>query len=167
MIGTEAGDHAEGTDLEDGKPYGGDWAAACWNAQGLLAAGSNRQRIKMRRATRLAAHRDILALTETHGNEGKCRGRRMPRDFRAFWSNGGDGEAGVGIWLREKFMRKIEGDRGGHEWLEVVPGRAAVLRCWGAEGRLQVGVVYLQTGNSGGRAERMTTMRKLVASLEG
>ena len=42
-----------------------------------------------------------------------------------------------------------------------------MLRCWGAEGRLQLGVVYLQTGNSGGRAERMTTMRKLVASLEG
>eukprot|EP00972_Heterocapsa_arctica_P048833 7193266-Heterocapsa_arctica.AAC.1 len=69
------------------------------------------------------------------------------------------------MWVRESFLKKIEGGWGKHEWVDVILGRAAVLRCWGPEGKLQVGMVYLQTGNSGGQAERVATMRKLVAEL--
>ena len=138
----------------------------CWNAQGLLASDPARQSQKMRRAASLALHREILVLTETHGNKGKCRGRRLPKGYRAFWSNGEEGEAGVGVWVKEEFMARIEGNDGGHEWMPVVPGRAAILRCWGNEGRIQIGMVYLQTGNSGGRAERIDTMQQLTSELE-
>ena len=31
---------------------------------------------------------------------------------------------------------------------------------------MQTGMVYLETGNSGGRTERLETMRRLVAEME-
>ena len=54
------------------KPFLGDWSAACWNAQGLLAAKGGRQHVKMRPAARLTLNRDFLVITETHGNEGNA-----------------------------------------------------------------------------------------------
>ena len=57
------------------------------------------------------------------------------------------------------------GEVGGHRLLEVVPGRAAVLQCWGPEGRLQLGMVYLSTGNSGGRLERIAVVTKLITEM--
>ena len=147
-------------------PFSGDWSAACWNAQGLLASDITKQREKMRRAARLAMHRDFLVITETHGNVGKCRGLRRTRGNHAFWSNGPNGEAGVGIWIKEDFLNREKGNSGGQEWIDVEPGRAAVLRCWGAQGKVQIGMVYLQTGNSGGRAKRISTMRRMATELK-
>ena len=60
---------------------------ACWNAQGLLATSATRHQRKMARAKKLATHRDVLVLTETHGNEGKCRARRIPLGYKAFWGS--------------------------------------------------------------------------------
>eukprot|EP00972_Heterocapsa_arctica_P049990 7351404-Heterocapsa_arctica.AAC.1 len=74
--------------------------------------------MKARRAARLTVQQDFVVLTETHGNEGKCRGRRLPKGFKGFWSNGEGGEAGVGMWIREEFLKKIEGGSGNHEWVD-------------------------------------------------
>ena len=131
----------------------------------MLATNHTRQAKKMARAKGMAVYRDILILTETHGNTGKSRARRVPLGFKAFWGNGLEGEAGVGAWVKEEFLTKVMGEDGGYDLVNVDPGRAAVLRIWGTEGRLQVGMVYLQTGNSGGRAERTATLRKLFAEL--
>ena len=146
-------------------PYMGAWALASWNAQGLAASSIVRQAAKMSRARALFSSHDILLIQETHGT-GKCRALRTARDCKAFWSPGVHGEAGVGAWVKESFLRKVEGLSGGHAWLfDVVPDRAAILRCWGMEGKVQVGVVYLHTGNSGGRRERTDTMRRLVDAM--
>lgn len=88
------------------KPFGEDWAVGCWNAQGLLTANCVRQAVKMRRAGQLVMHRDMLILTETHGNSGKYRARRLPRYLMTFWSNGEEGEAGVGSMVKKEFMRR-------------------------------------------------------------
>eukprot|EP00972_Heterocapsa_arctica_P004231 627257-Heterocapsa_arctica.AAC.1 len=50
----------EGGRREGDGPFGGDWAAACWNAQGLLAAGNFKQQMKIRRAARLTVKRDFV-----------------------------------------------------------------------------------------------------------
>lgn len=147
------------------KPCGGDGSAACWSAQGLLATDTVKQQVKVKRATILAAHRGILVMTETHGNEGKRRGRRIPEGFRAFWSNGGEGKAGISAWVMEEFMKKVEGSCGGRAWVEVCS--STMFGSGRQAPSLQVGVVYLQTGSSGGRKETVTTMRKVVAELEG
>ena len=139
---------------------------ACWNAQGLLAADASRQQTRIKRAAKLILNRDMLVLTETHGNEGKCRARRLPHGVRAFWCDGLEGEAGVGIWVKESFIEQVIGKKGGHDWVKVVPGRAAVLRLWGPDGCLQIGMVYLQTGNSGGREARSKTLRSLAQELD-
>ena len=149
------------------KPYIGDWAISSWNAQGLLASSIERQQQKLWRARCLAATQDIVVLQETHGNKGKCRGLRTAKGLMPFWSNGPGGEAGVGAWVKEEFLRKFDSGGGGHRWIpDVVPGRAAILRCWSSEGKLQIGMVYLHTGHSGGRAERLDTLQRLVAELE-
>ncbi len=61
------------------RPYGVDCSLACWNAEGLLAANAVKQQSKMGKAIKLAKSRDCVVLTETHGNEGKCRARRLPQ----------------------------------------------------------------------------------------
>ena len=147
------------------RPYGGEWSMACWNAQGLLATSATKQHRKMARAKKLAAHRDILIMTETHGNEGKCRACRIPLGYKAFWGSSEGGEAGIGIWVRKGFLEAVVGDNGGYEHIDVDPGRTAVVRIWGPAGKIQIGMAYLQTGNSGGRAERTATMRRLAVEL--
>ena len=147
------------------KPYLGDWSAGCWNAQGLLASNCVKQHVKFKKAASLAGQRDFLVITETHGNEGKCRGRRLPKGWSAFWSNEVGGGAGVGIWIKNDFVSAVCGEEGGLDWVDVLPGRAGVLRCWGPQGALQIGMVYLQTGDSGGPAERSSTMKLMAAEL--
>ncbi len=55
--------------------------------------------------------------------------------------------------MKEDFLSRICSGGGGYEWPEVVPGSAAILRCWGSLGRIQIGIVYLPTGASGGKEE--------------
>ena len=120
-----------------------------------------KQQMKRTRASKLAGVTDILVLQETHSNRGKCEGLRMPKGVRPFWSHGGAGQAGVGAWVKEAFLAKFDK----HELIHIVHGRAAILRCWGAQGKLQVGMVYLHTGNSGGRRERTDSMRNMIREL--
>jgi hypothetical protein len=147
------------------KPYKGDWALASWNTQGLMAAKTFLQMAKRNKASNLASKKDIFVMQETHGNLGKCRGFRNKAGFRAFWSNGIDGADGVGAWVKEEFLAKICSGGGGHEWLEVVPGSAAILRCWGPLGRIQIGIVYLPTGASGGNVERQAVILKISSEM--
>jgi hypothetical protein len=162
---TEAKNEHEAETNSNDKPYGGEWSIACWNAQGLLATSATKQHRKMAKAKQLATHRDMLVMTETHGNIGKCRACRVPLGYKAFWCSSGGGEAGVGIWIRKGFLETVVGDNGGLEHIDIDPGRTAVVRMWGSEGRVQIGMAYLQTGNSGGRAERTATMKRLAAEL--
>ena len=71
----------------------------------------------------------------------------------------------MGAGIREEWRSKMKGPAGGHRFIEVVPGRAAILQCWGPEGRVQIGMVYLPTGNSGGRAERMAAITQLTTEM--
>ena len=72
-----------------------------------MASSVLKQQVKMRRARKLAASRDVLVMQETHGNEGKCRALRTLIGYKAFWSNGTVGEAGVGAWIKEDFLKRL------------------------------------------------------------
>jgi hypothetical protein len=130
VCGTEQRDGCEGSQgdiVNDIGAYKGEWNLTTWNAQGLLASCVTKQQAKMRRARSMVNNQDILIMEETHGNEGKCMAVRIPKGYKAFWSNGEEGEAGVCAWVRESFLKKIMGDVGGWNWIEVVKGRAAIL----------------------------------------
>ena len=161
---TPSSPQAQDNQLDKQKEFRGDWTISAYNAQGLLASNVTRQQAKMRKARRLAITQDVLVLEESHGNEGKCKAARLPKGYVGFWCNGDDGEAGVCAWVKQEFIDKNFG-AGGFDMFTVVAGRAAVLRGWGAEGRIQVGIVYLPTGNSGGRKERCDVMRKLMTEM--
>ncbi len=105
-------------------------------------------------------------MQETHGNLGKCSGFRNKVGYKAFWSNGFEGADGVGAWVKEEFLAKVCSGGGGYEWLEVVPGSAAILRCWGSLGRIQIGIVYLPTGASGGKEERQAIVLKITNKMK-
>jgi exonuclease III len=167
---TESFDTPAPTPSQDGynvdKPYKGDWALASWNTQGLMAAKTFLQMAKRNKASSLASKKDILVMQETHGNLGKCRGFRNKVGYKAFWSNGPEGADGVGAWVKEEFLVKICNGGGGFEWLEVVPGSAAILRCWGSLGRIQIGIVYLPTGSSGGKDDRQHIILKITSKMK-
>ena len=155
----------DGIEIAD-KQFSGDWAASTWNGQGLLASEAMKQHAKMRRSRELFKMNDALGLTETHGTIGKCAAVRLPPDCQAFWSHGEEGEAGVGIWLKKAFIEKICGKNKSGERIEVEKGRALIWRGGGEEGRFQIAVVYLHTGNSGGKDERQQVLRAVLRKME-
>ena len=48
------------------------------------------------------------------------------------------------------------------DFVEVEKGRAAIWRGGGADGKIQIAIIYLHTGNSGGAKERQATIKKLL-----
>ena len=134
--------------------YAGDWSGCSWNGQGLLAADAMKQHAKVSRARQLFKANDFLGTQETHSKEGKVNGVRVGPDARVWWSHGLGAEAGVGLWIKRNFIKDICGDTGEGEFIEAVKGRAAIWRGQGEQGKIQIGVVYLHTGNSGGPNER-------------
>ncbi len=64
--------------------------------------------------------------------------------FAAFWSLGTAARAGVGIFLKDAFLKQF--GCGQPAWEEVTPGRLARLRLRGPHGNLDVIVGYFATG---------------------
>ena len=103
--------------LETGKLHAG-MPKDCWPPV------SSGKKAKMRRTRQLATFRDFLLITETHGNEGKCVARKLPKGITPCWPNGEGGEAGVGIWAQASFLTESLANRdatNGSVWYRVVP----------------------------------------------
>lgn len=82
-----------------------------------------------------------------------------PATARPYGRTALDGQAGVGIWVKNKFIQRVCGAGGIDESIDVFPGRAAIWRGGGQHGQIQIGVVYLHTRNSGGRTEKREVLR--------
>ena len=147
------------------QPYSGDWSASSWNGQGLLASEAMKQHSKMRRARELSRAHDITGLQETHGRTGKMEAVRAIPGTRMFWSNGAEGEAGVGLWIKQAFIDRVCGPGNVGEFIEVEKGRGAIWRGGGKDGKFQISVVYLHTGNSVGTRERQRTLQKVMDEM--
>ena len=102
---------------------------------------------------------DAVAVQETHSTPGVVGMASSAQNTRAWWSHEGQSTGGVGILVRKGFLEHFVEDR--IEWVEVVPGRAAILRLDGPEGSLDICTVYLPTGDA--RAQR----RRISIALAG
>ena len=125
-------------------PYVGDYEGAAWNAQGFFMAGAAGHASKRWCAQRLLRQRDFLIITEAHVTEGARLGFTDLPGTTSWWSPGTAARAGVGIVVKHSFLHRFR--LASPEWLEVEPGRLAVLRLCGASGGLDLIACYMPTG---------------------
>ena len=144
-------------------PFAGDFKGCSWNGQALFARKNARQIPKMRKAARLAAKHDFCLIQETHSLPGRAAALRLPPQVTAFWSNGSSSQAGVGILVNHKFLQRFASVRPERDFIEVIPGRIALLRLRGAEGNLDIVCMYADTHSS---RERRAAMDALATVLK-
>ena len=116
----------------------------------------------MRHAKTLLATRDFVGLQETNSVEGRARMLRLPSHSTAFYSHGTSRTAGICLWVKKAFLQHVNPITD-WSWVEVEPGRAAILRLDGHLGSLDLCVVYLHTAAA--RARRGATKAAIVRSL--
>ncbi|CAK0831798.1 unnamed protein product [Prorocentrum cordatum] len=98
-------------------------------------------------------------------SEGKSAALKLPRDVSAFWSDGTSHQAGVGVLIRHSFLLNFN-PCSEEDWVEIVPGRVAVLRLRSPHGALDIVSVYLSTGPSqGAPQERPECFRRMSQHL--
>ena len=115
-------------------PFTGDFRGCTWNAQALFARGWRKQNNNMRQARSLLATHDFVALQETHSTEGRSRMLRLPHQCAPFYSHHDSTHtAGVCVWVKRALLRQFNPTTI-DSWIEVAPGRAAILRLDGPRG---------------------------------
>ena len=144
--------------------FAGDFRFCSWNGQALFARKCHRHHPKMRFALSLANAHDVVMLQETHGNEGREAALKLPGNRTAFWSDGTAHQAGVGMLISHEFLEHFN-PVAPQDWVEIVPGRVAMLRLRGPEGALDLVAVYLLTGPQT-TAEKRTMMSRLAQFIE-
>ena len=126
--------------LETLFPFLGDFSGASWNTQAIFARKRQRHADKVAYVGTLAKNHDFVALTDTHGLEGATVAWTCPPGCRSWFSPGTTRRGGIGIVVRESFLRQFQAVE--PRWIHVVPGRAAVLQLRGHGGALDIHVVY-------------------------
>lgn len=142
-------------------PFCRDFSGSAWNAQALFAAKARVQLPKMRKAIKLANKNCFSVFTEAHSLQGRADALRLPAHLTAFWSNGTARTAGVGIILRRDFLHLFNPINPDSDWVEIEPGRVAVLRLSGSNGALDIFCVYLATGEGDLAPVRVASIIKM------
>ena len=149
-----------------GTPFLGDLQLCSWNAQALMAIHPAKRHAKWKMCWDLIHKYDILALQETHTTVANTTRILTPAGGTTiWWSHETQQTGGIGLAITPNFLqhfrRNVDGTWG--EWVEVSPGRAAILRLEGARGNLDIATIYLPTGNA--RRERDAIRDRLARKL--
>ena len=125
-----------------------------------------RHEAKDRYVRRLLRKRDFVGITEAHVLEGVAVAWSCPSDCRCWFSPGTQRRAGVGLVVKLDFLKQFDAPRR-EDWIETVPGRAAVLRLRGPAGALDLHIAYFATGTRGLVTPRSTdpTVRTVDADV--
>ena len=138
-------------------PFHGDYSGASWNSQAYFASDCLLQDAKQHYANQIFEKRDFLGLVETHSNLGKVLGARAQPGYQSFWSHGSNHQAGVGLMIKDAFLRRFN-PIGPTDWVEIEQGRAAKLSMRGPSGALDIFIVYMASGSDTAvRASRRAT----------
>ena len=136
-----------------------------WNAQALMATEPRRRKVKWEHCRRLIGGSDIIALQETHSTPANTARLILPDSHLFWWSHDTQQTAGIAVGvattLLKKFCQPTSGRPG--DWIEIVAGRAAMLRMEGPQGALDLIVIYLHTGSA--RRERDGIRRAIYPHL--
>jgi len=108
----------------------------------------------MRRVIKLASGNDFTIVSEAHCLSGRADAMRLPSHLTALWSNGTASVAGIGLILHRDFLKKFVTIDPGRDWVEVIPGRVAILKLRGSQGALDIVCAYLPTGDATCAAHR-------------
>jgi hypothetical protein len=111
---------------------------------------------------KLLRQANVLAVQETHSTFGSAAAKKPLSGTRHRFSREGQTTAGVGLVIQIAFLskfREVKDD----DWVEVVPGRAAILQLDGPEGSLDLVVIYLHTGEA--RQQRNEVRTRLARAL--
>ena len=120
-------------------PFNGDFAGLAWNSQALFAQLVSKQVPKGYRAHKLIQQNDFGTFSETHSIPGRDDAVWLPPGVTAKWSHGTAAAGGLGLWYKDTFLAQFSHS----SWVELEPGRVAVLRCEGANGAFDIFCVYL------------------------
>ena len=145
--------------------YGGNYRGALWNAQALFSRKAQRQELKLNKVVDLLKVQDFVLVSETHSTEGKIQAEQYRFEqlgFTCYWSHGGHRRAGVGIIIRNSFLREF--DATPPQWIDISPGEAGVLRLSGPKGQLDLFTLYFPTGNQGRGNHSLFNLRTALRS---
>lgn len=94
--------------------------------------------------------RDFIGLQETHSTAGRAAAfsTEFMNKYTSFWSHLSKRQGGVGIIVKNTFLVNFSGTP---IWLEIVPGRIAMLTLSGPSGSLNLVVCYLDATSSSSR----------------
>ena len=143
-------------------PYAGSVVLRSWNAQALFARCPTRRRQKWAHCARLMKPADALGVQETHSTVGYQAAARPISGTRHWFSHESRARGGIGLIVKTSFLSQFD-PTGPDNWIEVVPGRAAILQLDGPGGSLDLVTVYLYTGAA--RPQRREVMHKLRRAL--
>ena len=111
--------------------YTGGFSGISWNAQAILSLDPERRERKRRVLGRLLARRpDFVLLQELHSTPAAAAIWQVPAGYRIFFSHGSASSAGVGVLVRDVFLRNFNDtshDNPEHLLEDIVPGRVARL----------------------------------------
>ena len=129
------------------RPYRGEFRGVTWNSQALFSTCPSRYEAKRRVMMQLAGAHDFVMLQETHSTPGAVKAWVEPAGFTYFYLHGTRHRNGVGILVNNKFLARFDPPRS--RALEAVePERVGALRLQGPVGRLDLFVVYAETGDA-------------------
>ena len=138
---------SESASCRIGGQFIGEYQGAEWNAQALLARLPHRHHAKKRYLFKILRGRDFVIATECHGNRGEIEAMPLPPGVRLWSSPGTTKRAGVALLIKESFLSNFD-KPSPESWVEILPGRAAMLKLRGDKGALDIVGVYFQTGSS-------------------
>ncbi len=125
-------------------PFSGDFNGVAWNAQGYFMSTVIGQTRKRHQLSQYLKARDFALLSEAHCATGGIQGHRDIPGTKSWWSCGGAARAGVGIVVKDSFLKQF--GQSEPVWLEAEPGRLARLRLQGGSGTLDLVAAYFPTG---------------------
>jgi len=120
----------------------------------------------MRKVIKLANNNDFVIISEAHCVGGRADALRLPAHLCAFWSDGTASTAGIGLVLQRDFLSNFSPIDPEQDWVEVIPGRVAILHLRGGMGALDIVCVYLPTGDETSVSERKSAITQLSEHIQ-
>ena len=137
-----------------------------WNARALFCADPQRMNAKIDYLLSLIYRHSFVALQEAHGGDRKhfTLDDRIAHSHVAYWSDVPDNSVagGVGLVVDRSFYKLF--DPSMEHFVEVIPGRVAILFLEGSAGRIGIGTVHIEPSLS--PAARAATLASINRSLQ-
>ena len=141
--------------------FSGDLSGAAWNCSSLWAHDECHT---IDFAMKLVSSMDFLALTETRESEARLRYllNKLPEDVEYFSRGISPHCGGIGLMINKRFTQRFTCIH----WVPMETGRLARLELSGAQGKLNIYIVYLHPSSVSSQAESIRTLAQSLQAGE-